>query len=351
MFRRRLPSRQHAIRSGAHRPRELRFRTLRPRTAAAAVAGLAIGAALLVPRPSATTNAVAPSTWAPVPREVLAPLATGAPAAALAAPFISASRLRFANPEIKATLPSVAPSAPSRPKTSPVPAPSRAAPSRPTGVIHTITTGDNLWTIAQRHSASLDAILRWNGSVNSDRLVTGQRIFVPGGSKMKPSAGQAAAPRPTKTTITKPAAAPRPPTRPTKPVKPAAARPPASQPPGGSHVWPLAIRGAISRGYSKAHPAIDIAAPTGTPVRAVAAGTVTWAGWKDNGGGYVVIIRHQGGMVSYYNHNSKVLVKRGQKVLRGQAIAKVGATGWATGPHLDVRIYMGGTYVNPLRYL
>lgn len=75
---------------------------------------------------------------------------------------------------------------------------------------------------------------------------------------------------------------------------------------------------------------------------------MTWAGWEDNGGGYVVVIRHPDGMVSYYNHNSRVLVAAGQRIARGQQIARVGATGWATGPHLDVRIQMGGRFVDPL---
>jgi len=117
----------------------------------------------------------------------------------------------------------------------------------------------------------------------------------------------------------------------------------------GGHGWPLAIKGQISNGYSSRHPAIDIAAPSGTPVLAIAAGKVTWAGWKDNGGGYVVVIRHPDGMVSTYNHNKDVAVARGESVRAGQAIARVGATGWATGPHLDLRIQMDGRLINPLK--
>ena len=87
----------------------------------------------------------------------------------------------------------------------------------------------------------------------------------------------------------------------------------------------------------------------GHPVRAIAAGKVTWAGWKDNGGGYVVVIRHPDGMVSTYNHNTDVAVARGESVRAGQDIARVGATGWATGPHLDLRIEMDGRLINPLK--
>lgn len=104
----------------------------------------------------------------------------------------------------------------------------------------------------------------------------------------------------------------------------------------------------ITTGFSAAHPGIDIAASMGTPVRAVAAGTVIWAGWKDNGGGYVVVIRHPDGMRSTYNHNSEIGVAVGAQVTRGQTIARVGSTGWSTGPHLDVRIEMDGQFVDPL---
>ena len=86
-------------------------------------------------------------------------------------------------------------------------------------------------------------------------------------------------------------------------------------------------------------------------MRAVAAGTVTWAGWKNNGGGYVVVIRHPDGMLSTYNHNSKLIVQVGDAVAVGETIARVGSTGWSTGPHLDFRIEMGGRSVDPLDVL
>lgn len=117
----------------------------------------------------------------------------------------------------------------------------------------------------------------------------------------------------------------------------------------GDHLWPLPVRGDLTRGFSAAHPGIDIAAPQGTRVRAIADGTVVWAGWKNNGGGYVVEVEHPDGMRSTYNHNSKVTVGRGDKVAQGDTIALVGSTGNSTGPHLDLRIRMGGRLVDPLR--
>jgi len=74
---------------------------------------------------------------------------------------------------------------------------------------------------------------------------------------------------------------------------------------------------------------------------------VVFAGWKDNGGGYVVVLRHRDGMRSTYNHNRSVTVAVGARVVAGQRIARLGSTGRSTGPHLDLRIEMGGRFVNP----
>lgn len=210
-------------------------------------------------------------------------------------------------------------------KAAPIPVPIADGPT------HVVASGDNLWTIARRHSAELPPILRWNEGVDPDRLVAGQRILVPGGSKMKPL------PKPT-------------PVKPrTASVRPAAVdRPAAPRIEDGDHLWPLPIRGDLTRRFSSAHPGIDIAAPQGTRVRAIADGTVVWAGWKNNGGGYVVEIEHPSGMRSTYNHNSKLTVERGDRVAQGDTIALVGSTGNSTGPHLDLRIRMGGRLVDPL---
>ncbi len=207
----------------------------------------------------------------------------------------------------------------SRVAARPPPAPE---PEPPTGPVHAVRRGDTLWRIATWHRAGLQLILRWNEAVDPRRLVAGQRILVPGGAPMPA--------RPKAFTSTRSAAG-------------------ASSTAGGSHLWPLPVRGAITTRFSAAHPGIDIAAPEDTPVRAIAAGTVSWAGWKNNGGGYVVVVRHPDGMVSTYNHNRGIAVGAGESVGAGEQIAWVGSTGWATGPHLDLRVEMGGRFVNPLR--
>lgn len=96
------------------------------------------------------------------------------------------------------------------------------------------------------------------------------------------------------------------------------------------------------------HLGVDYAAPTGTPVRTVADGVVEFAGWQ-NGYGNVVFIRHAGARVTVYAHLSRMNVRQGQRVEQGQHIGAVGATGWATGPHLHFEIRENGQHVDPLR--
>ena len=267
------------------------------------VAVFAVVPLVVVAGLAGSISAKPPSTPAPVPpeafRPVVVPSQTALPAAGSISPRVSDAGL----PE-------------------PVPSPVRTPqPTAPAGPEHVVRGGDTLWQIAAWHRADLELILRWNPDIDPRRLVAGQGILVPGGEPM---------PTPAPTPIAKARGA-------TLPAR------------SGVHVWPLPIRGTITTRFSGAHPGIDIAARAGTPVRTISAGTVTWAGWKTNGGGYVVVVRHPNGMASTYNHNREVVVQAGQEVAVGEQIAAVGATGRATGPHLDVRIEMGGELIDPLR--
>lgn len=104
----------------------------------------------------------------------------------------------------------------------------------------------------------------------------------------------------------------------------------------------------IYRTY-RPHLGVDYGAPVGSPVVAVAAGTVASAGYSGEGGN-MVRIRHAGGLESYYLHLSAFGggVRAGTRVDQGQVIGRVGATGAATGPHLDFRLRRNGVFVNPL---
>lgn len=118
----------------------------------------------------------------------------------------------------------------------------------------------------------------------------------------------------------------------------------------GELLWPVSSP-TITQYYSSYHMALDLAAPSGSTVIASAAGTVTWAGWKNNGGGLVIAIDHGNGIVTVYNHLGSLWVAAGAAVAAGQGIAAVGCTGVCTGPHVHFEVIVGGVIVNPLRYL
>jgi murein DD-endopeptidase MepM/ murein hydrolase activator NlpD len=98
----------------------------------------------------------------------------------------------------------------------------------------------------------------------------------------------------------------------------------------------------------KFHTGIDIAAPTGTPVYAAADGRVKSAGNSGGAYGIRVILSHDGTAETYYSHLSKVHVRAGQRVTRGQLIGEIGTSGKSTGPHLHFDIKLYGAYVDPL---
>jgi murein DD-endopeptidase MepM/ murein hydrolase activator NlpD len=98
----------------------------------------------------------------------------------------------------------------------------------------------------------------------------------------------------------------------------------------------------------RAHKGTDFAAATGTPARTVGDGTVEFAGVQ-NGYGNVVFIKHRNGNETVYAHLSRINVQRGQSVSQGQTIGLVGATGWATGPHLHFEFRVNGEQQDPMK--
>jgi len=97
----------------------------------------------------------------------------------------------------------------------------------------------------------------------------------------------------------------------------------------------------------RAHQGVDYGAPLGTPVRSVGDGVVDLAGWQ-NGYGNVVQIRHSNDRATIYAHLSRIDVRKGQRIEQGALLGTVGATGWATGPHLHFEFKVGGQQQNPL---
>ncbi len=128
----------------------------------------------------------------------------------------------------------------------------------------------------------------------------------------------------------------------------------------GKFTWPVPSSSRISSEYGyrtspisgkrEFHNGLDIPASYGAAIVATEAGTVTYSGWM-NGYGYTIIIDHGSGITSLYGHNSSLVAKKGQKVSKGQQIAKCGSTGWSTGNHCHFTISKGGSAVNPHNYV
>jgi murein DD-endopeptidase MepM/ murein hydrolase activator NlpD len=122
--------------------------------------------------------------------------------------------------------------------------------------------------------------------------------------------------------------------------------------------WPT--DGAVSSGYgSRNHPmtgspgfhsGVDISVPGGSPVRSTADGIVSYSGWTTRSG-YTVVVEHGHGFRTAYAHNSKNLVRVGQRVRRDEVIAVSGSTGFSTGPHVHYEIWKNGRHVNPSAYI
>lgn len=186
-----------------------------------------------------------------------------------------------------------------------------------------VRPGDSLWTIAQRHGTTVGALMELNG-LSSDRLQVGQALRVLPGAA------------------------------PTQAI-PAAAAPQASVPSSGM-VWPLVGQITSRFGYRRLriggtnmHYGLDIDGNVGDPIRSATAGTVTFSGWRGGFGNLVIVTN--GDTEYYYAHASELLVRAGQQLQPGDLIARVGATGNVTGPHLHFEIRVGGTPVDPLPIL
>ncbi len=214
------------------------------------------------------------------------------------------------------------------------------------GTLYTVVHGDSVEAIATKHKVEASAIVAYpaNGLAGGADIQSGQVLVIPGGIKPvvpKPTA----TPRPT---AVRPVATAVPVVQPAPPAAPGDA--PASS---GSFGWPM--QGTISQGYWYAgyasHPAIDIAAPSGTPIYASDGGYVSHAQWNIWPYGTMIIITHSDGSETLYAHMSALNVQEGQSVAKGEQIGACGSTGRSTGPHLHFEVHRGGGSVNPLSVL
>ena len=208
------------------------------------------------------------------------------------------------------------------------------------GLVVTVKAGDTLESLAAANKISADDIVATN-ELTDTNLIVGQVLVLPGAK---------GDPMPTPT----PAPTPRPVggggggggsgTGPAPRVT-------------GSWAWPVIGGGNyISQYFHYGHYGIDIAADYGTPIVAPVAAHVVFAGWKSNGGGYQVWLQLSNGLYTTEYHMSAITVATGQDVAKGQRVGKVGTTGFASGPHVMLEVWVGtpwgsGSYrVNPLRY-
>jgi murein DD-endopeptidase MepM/ murein hydrolase activator NlpD len=200
------------------------------------------------------------------------------------------------------------------------------------GLVVTVQVGDTLDSLAAKYKVDAGQIVAENG-LEDTTLIVGQVLVLPGAK---------GAPMPTPTPA------------PVRVVSTGTGKAPPYT--GGKWAWPVAGSYYISQYFHYGHYAIDIAANYGTPIVAPLAGTVVFAGWNNNGGGYQVWISHGNNLYTGSHHMSAVTVSVGQTVARGQQIGRVGQSGWATGPHDHFEVWIGypwksGSYrVNPLRY-
>ena len=217
-------------------------------------------------------------------------------------------------------------------------APRTAAPpaKRVQGIYHTVRPGENLYRIGKAYDVSFEELTRLNRLRDAGQIRVGQQIFIPGAARALPvEIITPAATAPELSSI--PESAPQTPSLPSL---------------DQTFIWP--ISGTINSGFgprgASFHDGIDIAAPEGTPVRAIESGEVVYSD-QLRGYGNMVILRHADGFVSVYAHNERNLVRQGQQVSRGEIIARVGSTGRVTGPHLHFEIRRDNKAQDPLHYM
>jgi murein DD-endopeptidase MepM/ murein hydrolase activator NlpD len=248
----------------------------------------------------------------------------------------------------------------------------------PRGVTHTVAVGETLYGISRRYGVDSFSLAKLNKVAAPYSLTAGQTLRLPlsdFADLPPPPQLDAPQPAPTQSAPTQPAyaAGPRPPppgaisSSPPPPVaqdRVAAlpTTPPAVSPldrdsrGGGAPKFSWPVKGEILSAFGAKsgglhNDGINIAAIPGANVLAAQDGVVVYAGNELKGYGNLVLVRHAGGWLSAYAHNREMLVKRDDRVKRGQPIAKVGSTGSVTKPQLHFEIRNGTQAIDPLPHL
>lgn len=214
---------------------------------------------------------------------------------------------------------------------------------------HRVAKGDTVYSISRRYGVPMNELMRTNGITPPYTIVIGQKLAIPAGAGPVATGTPAIASR--EVDDPPPRAAPAP-----KRVTPAQIAALPNPPPraGRAFQWPTSGKIALSFGRQAGgshNDGINIAAPRGSSVVAAENGIVAYAGNELRGFGNLLLIKHSDGFMTAYAHNQQLLVVRGQRVNKGQVIARVGSTGSVATPQLHFEIRKGRTAVDPLKYL
>lgn len=208
----------------------------------------------------------------------------------------------------------------------------------PTARTHTVSKGDTGYSISRRYGVNMSALMKANGIRPPYRLAVGQKLKLPGGAAQVATASSATAARPA-----------------SKPSRGRSVAMPAPPPRSKSgFVWPVTGKLASRFGPKEGglhNDGINILADQGSPVRVADAGVVVYASNALEGYGNLLLVKHSGGWITAYAHNERILVRPGQKVKRGDVVARVGSTGGVASPQLHFEIRKGRQALDPLRYL
>ncbi len=230
---------------------------------------------------------------------------------------------------------------------------------------HRVQAGETLYAIARQYDVDMPSIVRANGLTAPYTVAAGQRLRLPERLTEASTPRNAAAPVRTAVTTQSPStatavaakSAPQPTVRPSATSQVAAVPRVIPKPPprsGRTFAWPVDGR-VISRFGGKPggmrNDGINIATRRGAEVRAAEDGVVAYAGNELKGFGNMLLLRHADGWMTAYAHNEKVLVKLGDRVRRGQVVARVGSSGNVTTPQLHFEIRKGTVAVDPSRHL
>ena len=216
----------------------------------------------------------------------------------------------------------------------------------PVSTYHIVSRGDTLYSISRRYGVDVDTLKRVNGLSYPYTLAIGQKVMLQGSSTSTArTSSSGSKKRYTSKNTTS--------TRKTTYARTTRSRP-VSTKRSSKFAWP--VQGTIvskfgTIGKGRANDGINIKAAKGTAVRAADAGTVAYAGNELKGFGNLILIRHNDGWITAYAHNDRIVVKKGQKVRRGEKIATVGETGGVNSPQLHFEIRAGKKAVNPVNYL